>query len=109
MDMDERRSEPRIEAGLAVVVIPLADVASRWLGQVVNVSRCGLKIHVDALLDPLPRAGDAYRIQAGEETLLCEVRRYQVEDKGGSLGLKVIRWGGSGALDRLIRSCEQLV
>ncbi len=102
---DERRLDPRIEAGVPAVVTPLANVAIHYKGRVVDVSRGGVKVHVDeTFLDRLPRKGDAYRVQTGEEVLLCEVRHCQIEDDGAKLGLKVLHWGNPGSLRLLLGS-----
>jgi hypothetical protein len=104
---DERRSDPRFEAGVPVVVIPLADVATRWPGRVMDVSRSGCKVHVDVFMDQLPRTGDACRLQTGKDVILCEIRHCRVEGEGSDLGLKIIHWGSAGELDRLIKACQQ--
>jgi hypothetical protein len=86
----ERRSDSRIDVGVPVVLIPLADVATRWPGHVVDLSRGGCKVRVDALIREVPRMGDACRLQTDKDLILCEISHCQVEDDGSDLGLKII-------------------
>ncbi len=104
--MEERRAVARIDAAVPVVVTPLSDVATRWPGRVMNLSRYGVKVHVEAIPGQLPRPGDAYRVQSGKDVILCEVRHYQIEDEGSNLGFKIIHWGSAGELDRLIKGLK---
>ncbi len=85
------------------MVIPLANVATHWHGRVINLSENGIKVHVEeAFLDRLPQPGDAYRVQTGEDILLCVVRHCQIEDDGSSLGLQILHWGGGTGGLRLL-------
>lgn len=86
-----RRSDPRIQVGVPVVVIPLADVATRWPGRVVELSQGGCKVHVDeGFINQLPRSGDACRLQTRKDLILCEIHHCQSGDQGSDLGLKVM-------------------
>jgi hypothetical protein len=104
MNTAERRSEPRIAAGVAVVLTPLASVATRLRGSVVNVSARGVKVHFEANLEKLPRAGTVYRIQSRGDLILGEVRYSTVADAGADLGLHIIHWGDAGELKRLVEN-----
>ena len=101
--MEERRSEPRIEAGASVVMTPLAAVATRLHGIVVNVSTRGVKVHFDTLLNEQPRAGDVYRVQSGDDLILCEVRYCEVAGEDADLGLEIVHWVSAGELNRLVQ------
>jgi len=103
MNVDERRSEPRIELGASVVVIPLAAVATRLGGSVVNVSTRGVRVHFDTPLKEVPRAGEVYRVQSGDDLMLCEVRYYDVVEEGADLGLQILHWTEAGELNRLVQ------
>jgi hypothetical protein len=106
--MKERRSEPRIEAGAAVVVTPLAAVATRLHGSVVNVSMQGVRVHLEAGLKVPPRAGDVYRIQSRDDLMLCEVRYFEVAEAGADLGLQVVSWRNAGELKRLVQDQRRI-
>jgi hypothetical protein len=99
---EERRSEPRIEANTSVLITPLAAVATRLHGSVVNVSTRGVRVHCDRELKDLPRAGEVYRIQSGGDLMLCEVRNSAVTEAGADLGFQIVHWGGTGELKRLL-------
>ena len=103
MGMEERRSEPRIESSASVVVTPLAAVATRLHGRALNVSRRGVSVHFDTLLNELPRAGEVYRVQSGDDLMLCEVRHCRAAEKGSDLGLEIVHWGNAGELKRLVQ------
>jgi PilZ domain len=103
MKTEERRSEPRIQARTPVVVTPLAAVATRLHGSVVNVSPNGVRVHFDVLFDEEPRPGDVYRIQSRHDLMLCEVRYFEVAGSGADLGLQIVHWGEAGELKRLIQ------
>src|ERR1022692_2214498 len=108
MNVTERRSEPRIETNASVVITPLAAVATHLHGSVVDVSAGGVKVHLDASLKELPRAGAIYRIQSGDDLMLCEVRYSKVAEPGADLGLKIIHWRDAGELKRIVQSQQQL-
>jgi|SRR5580692_10260579 hypothetical protein len=108
MNRKERRSEPRIAAGTSVVATPLAEVATRLHGSVVNVSTRGVRVHFDARLKELPRAGDVYRVQSRDDLMLCEVRYSEVAEAGADLGFQVVHWGDAGELKRLVQVHQQL-
>jgi PilZ domain len=104
--MEERRSEPRIEASAAVLITPLAAVATRYHGSIVNVSTHGVRVHCDTELKELPRAGDVYRVQSGGDLMLCEVRHSRVTDNGAVLGLQIVHWDDAGELKRLLSEAK---
>ena len=99
---EERRSEPRIEAGAAVVITPLAAVGTRFYGSVVNVSKGGVRVHCDTQLKELPRAGEVCRIQSRGDIILCEVRNSAIAEAGADLGLQIVQWGNAGELKHLL-------
>lgn len=103
---EERRSEPRIEASASVVITPLAAVATRLHGSVVNVSTRGVRVHCDTELKELPRAGEVYRVQSSGDQMLCEVRNAEVTETGADLGLQIVQWNGAGELKRLLIKTE---
>ena len=82
---------------------PLAAVATRLRGVVVNVSTRGVKVHFETLLNEQPRAGDVYRVQSGDDLMLCEVRHCDVAGKGADLGLEILHWVSAGELSRLVQ------
>jgi hypothetical protein len=102
----ERRSEPRIEANISVLITPLAAVATRLHGSVVNVSTRGVRVHCDKELSESPRAGDVYRVQSRGDLMLCEVRNSVVTDAGADLGLQIVHWIGAGELKHLLMQTE---
>jgi hypothetical protein len=99
----DRRSEPRIEAKASVVMTPLAAVSTRLHGSLVNVSARGVRVHFDAKLNQ-PRAGEVYRVQSGDDLMLCEVRNSAVAEEGADLGLSIVHWSGAGKLKRMVQS-----
>jgi len=104
--MEERRSEPRIEASAEVLITPLAAVATRFHGSIMNVSTHGVKVHCDTELKELPRAGDVYRVQSGGDLMLCEVRHSRVTDDGAILGLQIVHWDDAGELKRRVAEAK---
>ncbi len=100
---DERRSEPRIETSTSVVMTPLAAVTTRIHGSVVDVSARGVRVRFDKNLKNLPRAGEVYRVQSRGDIMLCEVCHAKVVEAGADLGLKIVHWGDSGELKRLVQ------
>jgi hypothetical protein len=99
---EERRSEERAKANASVVITPLASVAIRFEGSVVDVSTRGVRVHVETQLQELPRTGDVYRVQSGDDIMLCEVRHAEVAGAGADLGLLILHWSKEGKLKRLI-------
>jgi hypothetical protein len=102
--MDERRSEPRIDVKAPVVMTPLATVTTRLSGHVVNVSGRGLKVRVDGGLNGKPASGEVYRVQTGDDLMLCEVRNWQLEGEGAAIGFQILHWGDLGELNRVIKT-----
>jgi hypothetical protein len=107
MTAEERRSEPRIEASTSVLITPLAAVATRLHGSVVNVSTRGVRVRCDKEFKELPRAGDVYRVQSGGDLMLCEVRNSAVTEAGADLGLQIVHWSGAGELKRMLSETER--
>lgn len=101
--LDDRRSEPRIETRASVVITPLATVTTRFEGSIINVSDGGLRVHLDAQLKQLPRAGEVYRVQTQDDVMLCEVRNAEVVGAGAELGLQIVHWADAGKLKRLVQ------
>jgi hypothetical protein len=99
---EERRSEPRIEASTSVVITPLAAVATRFYGSVVNVSAGGVRVHCNTQLKELPKAGAVCRVQSRGDIMLCEVRNTVVVEAGAVLGLQIVHWGNAGELKHLL-------
>jgi len=86
-----------------VVVTPLAAVATRLLGSVVNVSTRGVRVHFDKRWREPPRAGEVYRVQSRDDLMLCEVRYFELAEFGANLGLQIVHWGNAGELKRLVQ------
>jgi len=107
MNMEERRSEPRIETSTSVVMTPLAAVVTRLHGSVVNVSAQGVRVHFDTRLDELPRAGEVFRVQSRDDLMLCEVRHSKVAESGADLGLQIVYWSNPGELNRLVQDHQR--
>jgi hypothetical protein len=103
---EDRRSEPRIAARAKVVVTPLSAVTTRLHGSLVNVSTRGVRVHFDTKLDQ-PRAGEVYRVQSGDDLMLCEVRHCAVADASADLGLKIVLWSKAGELKRLVQGNQR--
>jgi hypothetical protein len=101
--LQERRSEPRIEARASVVMTPLAAVSTRLEGAVVEVSTRGVRVQFEKQLKELPRSGEVYRLQSRDDIMLCEVRHAEVLGSGAALGLKIVHWSNGGQLKRLVK------
>lgn len=108
MIMKERRSEPRIAVGTSVVVTPLAAVATRLRGSVVNVSTRGIRVHFDIRMKEVPRPGEVFRVQTRDDLMLCEVRYFEDAGTGADLGLQIVHWGGVGELNRLVQDRQRV-
>jgi hypothetical protein len=104
MNAEERRSERRAEASVSVVITPLAAVATRFEGSVVDVSTGGVRVHLETQLRELPRTGEVYRVQSRDDIMLCEVRHAEVAGAGADLGLQIVHWSKTGELKRLIQN-----
>jgi hypothetical protein len=100
----EQRSEPRIEANAPALMIPLANVAIRLSGRVLNVSRRGVKVHVDEPLAGYPRTGDVYRVLSGNDVMLCEIRHYQLLGESAEVGFQIVHRLSRGELNSLIEA-----
>src|SRR5579862_8096239 len=104
MSIKERRSEPRTEAGAKIVMTPLAAVATRLHGIVVNVSPRGVRVRFATLLNVHPKAGEVYRIQSGNDVMLCEVRYCEFAGEGADVGLEILHWVKAGELNQLLKN-----
>jgi hypothetical protein len=102
-NMQERRSEPRIETGASVVLTPLAAVSTRLTASVVNVSMRGVRVHVGGQMKELPRPGEVFRVQSRDDLMLCEVCHAGVAAAGAQVGLKIVYWSAAGELNRLVQ------
>ncbi len=104
MSIKERRSEPRTEAGAKIVMTPLAAVATRLHGIVVNVSPRGVRVRFATLLNVHPKAREVYRIQSGNDVMLCEVRYCEFAGEGADVGLEILHWVKAGELNQLLKN-----
>jgi hypothetical protein len=102
----EQRSEPRIEADAPALMIPLADVGTRFRGRVLDISRRGIKVRTSEPLKPQPKIGDIYRILSGDDVLLCEVRHCQLLWEGAELGFRIVHRLSSGELNSLVEAYQ---
>jgi hypothetical protein len=91
-----------------VVVTPLAAVATRLRGEVVNVSARGIRVHFEIRLKEMPRAGEVFRVQTRDDLMLCEVRYFEAAGTGAYLGLQIVHWGGTGELNRLVQDRQRV-
>src|SRR5437867_11471803 len=96
--MKERRAEPRLTVNAKVEITPLAAVAKRFHGTVVNASGKGLEVHIDNGLKESPRLGEVFRVQTGDDLMLCEVRRSTADGPALRLGLQIVHWAKVGQL-----------
>jgi hypothetical protein len=80
---------------------PLAAVATRLNGQVVNVSFHGVMVRVAELTSGQPRVGDVYRILSSRDLMLCEVRHWQLQTEGTDIGFRILQWSDAGELKRV--------
>ncbi len=85
---------------------PLATVATHLRGTVINVSGRGLQVRVAALKE-LPRTGDVYRIQSGNDLILCEVRYGHLTGAGAELGFQIVHWAKAGELSRVLKEFKR--
>lgn len=97
----ERRTESRIVIAAPAVMTPLAAVATRLNGQVVNVSFNGVKVRVPELTRGQPRVGDIFRILSSRDLMLCEVRYWQFQADGTDIGFRILQWSDAGELKRV--------
>jgi hypothetical protein len=97
----ERRAEPRVDIAAPAVMTPLAAVATRLNGQVVNVSFNGVKVRVPELRNGQPRVGDVYRILSSKDLMLCEVRHWKLQADGTDIGFRILQWSDAGELKRV--------
>jgi hypothetical protein len=100
----ERRTEPRVDIAAPAVMTPLAAVATRLNGQVLNVSFNGVKVRVPKLTNGQPRVGDVYRILSSKDLMLCEVRHCQLQAEGTDIGFRILQWSDAGELKRVTTS-----
>jgi hypothetical protein len=96
--------EPRIDVKALAEMTPLAAVATRLKGHVIDVSGRGVKIQVDACLKGNPVSRDVYRVQSGGDLMLCEVRHCQLEGDGTRIGFEILHWREFGELNRAVKT-----
>jgi hypothetical protein len=104
--MKERRAEPRLTVNAKVVITPLAAVTKRLHGIVVNASGKGLEVHLENGLTEAPRLGEVFRVQTGDDLMLCEVRHSTPNGAGLKLGLQIVHWAKIGQLKQLLKQYE---
>jgi len=102
--MNERRKEPRIDVDTPAVMTPLAAVAVRLKGQVINVSSNGLKVRVCEQMERDPRVGDVYRILSSRDRMLCEVNHCRPGSGGTEIGFKILHWSEAGELKQIVKT-----
>jgi hypothetical protein len=107
--MEERRNESRAEVDSAAVLTPLAAVANRLGGQIVNVSSRGVKVHLAELLTTPPRVGDVYRIVSDRDTMLCEVRYSESRKDATDIGFQILHWREMGQLNLVAKKLKATV
>ena len=92
-----------------MVMTPLSAVTTRLHGSVVNVSGGGLKVHANALSDEhLLAAGHVYRVQSGDDLMLCEIRNRRLEGETADIGFAILHWVSEGKLNRLVKEFIRL-
>jgi hypothetical protein len=106
--MPERRLETRLETEAAVVLTPLSAVTNRLHGSVVNVSSRGLKVHAGKLPEEHLTAGNIFRVQSGDDLMLCEIRHRRVEGETADIGFSILHWVSEGKLNRLVKELIRL-
>jgi hypothetical protein len=109
VQIQERRQDPRIEITEALVTItPLSAVTSHTRGLVVDVSARGLKVHADGISETSLVNGDVYRVQSGDDLMLCEMRHRRFEGDCGDIGFAILHWVSAGKLNRLVHEFTRL-
>jgi c-di-GMP-binding flagellar brake protein YcgR len=109
VQIQERRQDPRIEITEALVTItPLSAVTNRVRGMVVDVSARGLKVHADGISETSLVNGDVYRVQSGDDLMLCEMRHRRFEGDSGDIGFAILHWVSAGKLNRLVNEFTRL-
>jgi len=106
--MSERRLEPRFEAKASVIMTPLSAVTTRLHGSVVDLSSGGLKVHATTLMEKHLAAGDVYRVQSGDDLMLCEIRHRRLDGQTVDIGFAILHWVSLGNLNRLVREFSKL-
>jgi hypothetical protein len=106
--MSERRTEPRLEAEAPVVMTPLSAVTTRLHGSVVNVSDRGLKVQATALTDQHLTTGNIYRVQSGDDLMLCEIRHRRLDGENVNIGFAILHWVSAGKLNQLVKEFSRL-
>jgi hypothetical protein len=101
--MEERRKEPRVIVDAPAVMTPLAAVATRLNGHVINVSPHGVRIRVaEQMSGQPPRIGDVYRILTNRDRMLCEVCHCLSGADGTEIGFRIVHWSDTGELNRVV-------
>ncbi|MDP8982669.1 MAG: PilZ domain-containing protein [Acidobacteriota bacterium] len=106
--MPERRLETRLETQAPAVITPLSAVTSRVHGSVVNVSSRGLKVHAGTPPEEHLAAGSIFRVQSGDDLMLCEIRHRRVEGETADIGFSILHWVSEGKLNRLVKELIRL-
>jgi hypothetical protein len=102
--MRERRKEPRVEVDAPAVMTPLAAVATRVNGQVLNVSTGGLRVRVPKSVLRHLRVGEVFRIHSTRDLMLCEVCYAEPRNEGTDIGFRIVYWSAIGELNRAVKS-----
>ena len=91
-----------------MTITPLSAVTNRIRALVVDVSVRGLKVHADGLTEKELAAGDVYRVQTGDDLMLCEIRHRRLEGESVDIGFAILHWVSAGKLNRLVTEFTQL-
>ena len=102
--LQERRLEPRLDIDATVTMTPLGDVSKRLSGSIVNISGRGVRVRLSERPSVLPRTGDVFRVQCGDDLMLCELRRVQTEGADLDYGFQIVYWVNVGDLNRQIKT-----
>ena len=91
-----------------MTITPLSAVANCMRGLVVDVSLRGLKVHADGISENSLVNGDVYRIQSGDDLMLCEIRHRRLAGDAVDIGFAIIHWMSAGKLNRLVNEFNRL-
>jgi hypothetical protein len=86
---DDRRSEPRHEEKVDVILTPLDDVSKRLRGITLNVSNRGVRVRLDPNSEQ-PNQRQVYRIETGANRILCEVRNSAIMPASVEVGFEIL-------------------
>jgi len=85
----ERRSEPRHEEKVDVILTPLDNVSKRLRGVTLNVSNRGVRVRLDPNSEQ-PNQRQIYRIETGANRILCEVRNSASMPASVEVGFEIV-------------------